>query len=293
MEEQTNIVTLDETSTDKATEVTGEISAGASAESAARRIRAKRIIKRRKRLLRFQQGMLVVAVVLSLGVTSYAISELGITKSSHHTVKAKAGTVQLAANKSIYDCFGTVGSTGLKLSLPAKLGNVIGVGFHQAERKEAYPIAPSVACLDINEATATVRDAISNSNVPVLFVMSSRGRGSAFTSAMDIAMQPDSNVYSPVDGVVAQVTTYDLYGKLADYHVEIQPDGYPDMRVAIIHIENVQVAVGQRTTRQKTIIGRMRALPEISSQILKYLPQRADHVHIQVNPATIEDKSGS
>ncbi len=293
MEEQINIVTSDETSTDKATELAGEISAGASAESAARRIRAKRIIKRRKRLLRFQQGMLVVAVVFALGVTGYAISELGIAKNSRHTVKAKTDAMQLAANKHIYNCFGTVGSTGLKLSLPAKLGNVIGVGFHQAERKEAYPIVPSAACFDTNETSATVRDAISNSKVPVLFVMSSRGRGSALTSAMDIALQPDSDVYSPVDGVVAQVTTYDLYGRLTDYHVEIQPDGYPDLRVAIIHIENVQVAVGQRATRQKTIIGRMRALPEISSQILKYLPQRADHVHIQVNPATIEDKSGS
>jgi ribosomal protein L21E len=37
----------------------------------------------------------------------------------------------------------------------------------------------------------------------------------------------------------------------------------------------------------------MRALPEIQSQIKRYLPEGGDHVHIQVNPANVEGKLGS
>lgn len=290
MKKRTKIIVLAKIPTGIAAKARAEVSVGASAESAARRIAVKRIIRRRKRLLRLRRGLLAVSIVILLGAMSYVVRGFGAAKSDHHyAVKTKAVDAQLLANKQIYNCFVTVGSTGLKLSLPAKLGNVIGVGFHQAERKNAYPMVPTVACFGINDTTTTVRNAILSSKVPVLFTMSSRGRGSPFTSAADIALLPDSDVYSPVDGVITLVRTYNLYGRLMDYQVDIQPDGHPDLRVAIIHIKNIQVTNGQRVTRQKTIIGRMRPLPEISSQILEYLPHQADHVHIQVNPATAED----
>jgi hypothetical protein len=75
-----------------------------------------------------------------------------------------------------------------------------------------------------------------------------------------------------------------------DNHVEIEPDGYPDLRLAIIHITGVRVSVGQRVKRQSTSIAVMRPLPQIQSQINKYLPEKADHVHLQINPATVEGK---
>jgi hypothetical protein len=58
-------------------------------------------------------------------------------------------------------------------------------------------------------------------------------------------------VLSPVNGVVTVVKTYDLYRKITDYHVEIQPDGYPDLRIAIIHIDDVRVGVGQRLEKER------------------------------------------
>ncbi|HZD61098.1 MAG TPA: M23 family metallopeptidase [Anaerolineae bacterium] len=176
--------------------------------------------------------------------------------------------------------------------MPGKEGSVIGVGFHEAERREAVAMSPTVACFN-KETTATVRNAVMKSKGPVLFVMLSRGRGSAPTSAADIAMAPHAEVYSPVDGVVTKVKTYNLYNKVTDYHVEIQPDGYPDLRVAIIHIDNIQLKVGQRVKRRETQIGWLRPLPQITSQINRYLPEQADHIHIQVNPATAAADFGS
>ncbi|MCL6471974.1 MAG: M23 family metallopeptidase [Firmicutes bacterium] len=278
--------------TDMPDEAQAETSRKAEADSTAKRVELKRLLRRRQRLIKLRQSLLMAVIILVFGVASYAISGLGIGRPVQHKTKAKVVDTALLEAERIYESFGTVGSTDLKLSLPAKLGDVICVGFHQAERKEAYGIVPIGNYLN-KESTATVRGAFSRSKVPLLFVMESRGRGSPATSAMDVAMVPDALVYSPVDGVITKVVTYNLYNKVMDYHVEIQPDGHPEMRVAIIHIRDIQVSVGQRAVRRKTIIGRMRPLPEVSSQILKYLPSRADHIHIQVNPATVEGNIGS
>lgn len=260
-------------------------------KTSAERIELKRRYKRKRRLLRAKQGLIVITLVLLAGFASYLATEMNLLKSDRHA-EAGASVESIKKKVPIYERFATVGTSSLGLSLPGKDGNVICVGFHQAERREAVAITPSVEYLDM-ETTKTVRNAIVKSKSPVLFVMNSRGRGSAFTSAMDIAMIPNSEVFSPVDGVVTTVKTYNLYGKVTDYHVEIQPDGYPDLRVAIIHIENVQLRVGQRATRRSTLIGSLRPLPQIQSQINRYLPESTDHVHIQVNPATANGDLGS
>ncbi len=267
---------------------------GGSSTTTALRINQIRLEKRRKRMLKIKQGLFIIGLIMMAGLTYYAVTEPGLLLAVHGS---KAGATELnkhAKDEPLYNCFATVGSSSLKLSLPGKTGDVIGVGFHEAERREAIAIKPAVNYFN-RDTTSTVREAALATGSPVLFVMSSRGRGSAPTSAMDIAMMPGSAVYSPVDGIVTVVKTYNLYGKLMDYHVEIQPDGYPDLRVAIIHIENVQVSVGQRVERRADMIGWMRPLPDIVSQINKYLPERYDHVHIQVNPASaqIQGKLGS
>ncbi len=255
--------------------------------TSALRISQIRLENRRKRMFKVKQGLFIIGLIMMVGLTYYGLSESGLLKL---TRGSKAGASELgrhAKDDPLYNCFGTVGNSSLKLSLPGKTGDVIGVGFHQAERREAIAIKPTVKYFD-RDTTATVRAAAVASKSPVLFVMSSRGRGSAFTSAMDIAMVPGAAVYSPVDGVVTVVKTYNLYGKLMDYQVDIRPDGYPDLRVAIIHIDNIQVTVGQRVHRREDMIGWMRPLPDIVSQINNYLPQRYDHVHVQVNPASAE-----
>jgi len=271
-----------------------ELPADSSSTTTALRINQIRRENRRRRLRRLKQGFLVVLLITSVGLTYYTVTESGILKVAQGS---KAGASELnkhAKDEPLYNCFATVGTSSLKLSLPGKNGDVIGVGFHEAERREAIAITPAVNYFN-RDTTATVRKAVLATKSPVLFVMSSRGRGSASTSAMDIAMVPGAAVYSPVDGVVTMVKTYNLYGKLMDYHIEIEPDGYPDLRVAIIHIDNIHVTVGQRVQRRVDQIGWMRPLPDIASQINKYLPSRYDHVHIQVNPANIqvEGKLGS
>lgn len=259
-------------------------------EAAAARVELKRRQRRLNAFLRIKQALMVISVIMSIGLLVYIAMEVRLFTFPDRNEAAARETVPEMS--PVYECFATVGTSSLGLALPGKPGHVVGVGFHQAERREAVAITPSAECFN-REATATVRNAILAASQPVLFVMESRGRGSALTSAIDIAMLPYSEVLSPVDGVVAVVKTYSLYGKVTDYHVEIQPDGYPGLRIAIIHIDNVGLMVGQRVNKGESVVGTLRPLPEIQSQINKYLPEYADHVHIQVNPAAIEGNLGS
>lgn len=259
-----------------------------TSETSADRVKLKRDQKRHRKLLVMKHSTMVILLLLSVGLTSYAVSEFV----ARNGTNASASQPATGTAERVHDCFATVGGSSLELSLPGNVGDVIGVGFHQAERVEAIAIKPQARCM-VKENSEQIKNAVARARTPVLFVMNTRGRQSASTSAMDVAMKPDANVYSPVDGVVTKVKTYNLYNKVMDYHVEIQPDGYPDLRVAIIHIDRVGLDIGQRVERRKTLIGRIRALPQIQSQIQRYLPLGGDHVHMQVNPADIEGELGS
>ena len=264
--------------------------AGAEGEFSAVRIEAKRRRRRLNAMLRAKQILMAISLVLSIGLLIYIVSEINLLSFRPDGAASATGSVE--ETSPLYECFATVGTSSLSLALPARRGSVVGVGFHQAERREAVAMSPVLECYD-RVATATVRNAVIGAEQPVLFIMESRGRGSAATSAMDIALAPNSEVLSPVNGVVTVVKTYELYSKVTDYHVEIQPDGYPDLRIAIIHIDDVCVRIGQRLKKGETVIGMLRPLPQINSQINKYLPELTDHVHMQVNPATTDGSLGS
>ncbi|MDI6815600.1 MAG: hypothetical protein QME41_00195 [Actinomycetota bacterium] len=262
----------------------------AEGEFSAVRIEAKRRRRRLNAMLRAKQILTAISLILSVGLLIYIVSEINLLSFQQNGAAIATETVQ--ETSPLYECFATVGTSSLGLALPARQGSVVGVGFHQAERREAVAMAPVLECYD-REATATVRNAVIGAEQPVLFIMESRGRGSAPTSAMDIALAPNSEVLSPVNGVVTVVKTYELYSKVTDYHVEIQPDGYPNLRIAIIHIDDVRIRIGQRLEKGETVIGALRPLPQINSQINKYLPEFTDHVHMQVNPATTDGSLGS
>jgi hypothetical protein len=258
----------------------------------ANRILLKRLQNRRKKIDKTRDMTVIIMLVIVLGLMAYVVIEYKTGfRTSANTAKLK--TIEIdPSTKRIYNCFAMVGTSSLEVSLPGKIGSVIGVGFHQADNRSAVAMQPVESCLD-REPTATVCGAVRKTKRPVLFVMESRGRGDSLTSAADVAMKVGSDVYSPVDGIVRKVTTYNLYGKLMDNHVEIEPDGYPELRVAIIHIMNVRVNVGDRVKRLSTRIATMRPLPQIQSQVNRYLPEAADHVHVQINPATVEEKMKS
>ncbi len=181
-----------------------------------------------------------------------------------------------------------VDGTSLRLAAPADDGNLVGIGYHEAENKKSKRLVP-IGSYIADETTGSVARAYGGGASVVAFVMSSRYRGSDPKSSVDVAVKPNSIIKSPVTGIVSKVREYYLYGRYFDYHVEITPDGYPNLRVAIIHLDKLRTSTGKRVVAGVTEIGTVRVLDGLDTQINWYLPKPYDHVHIQVNPASDEE----
>ena len=177
---------------------------------------------------------------------------------------------------------GKVGGSNLILSVPSSVQNVSGIGYHQSFNKSSLPIKPSINQLDGEPSKGEVRE---NTRLgrPLAFTMSKRGRGTAQTSSVDITMLEESDVLSPVDGVVVDVVPYKLYGIHDDFRIEIMADDYGWFKIVIAHVKDIAVVKGQRVNTGVTKLARVRSL-DMNSQINEYVDGSKEHVHLQVNP---------
>jgi hypothetical protein len=97
---------------------------------------------------------------------------------------------------------------------------------------------------------------------------------------VDIAVKPVAELTAPVTGRVVRARRYRLYGSYRDWRVEIAPDGFPDLRVVMIHLTNVKVRRGDEVSATLSVIGHARKLP-FRSQVDDY-GGGDPHVHIEV-----------
>ncbi len=151
---------------------------------------------------------------------------------------------------------------GLRLHLPAH--RVQGIGFHEAPRGGERRLAMT----NLDQRA---------------FTMPSRGRGTHPTSAVDISMRAGVEVLAPVSGVVEDVTRYALYGKYADAHLTIRPDGHRNRAVRVLHVRGVRVQPGQRVEGGLTVIADTANQFPFESQIDGHVG-RHPHVDISVRP---------
>lgn len=148
-----------------------------------------------------------------------------------------------------------VGSTLLRL--PSR--HPVGGGFHQAN---------SSASLQM-EAHPEAR----------LMTLPSRGRGTGARTALDLAVEEDTPVLAASTGTVVEARSYALYGSYRDQLVVIRDDAGRTVRM--LHLDGVEVAVGQRVTAGVTrVAARARLLP-FASQLDDHVGRRP-HVHLEV-----------
>lgn len=129
---------------------------------------------------------------------------------------------------------------GIDLVEPAR--DALAIGFHQAGG--SHPGLTPVGNIVANENARGTPDTATAADGPDVRVMASRGRRGPGTSAVDVALPPGTPVASVVTGRVTAVERYALYGRYDDVLIEIQPDGRPDVRVMLYHLEDIQVTVG-------------------------------------------------
>jgi hypothetical protein len=169
-------------------------------------------------------------------------------------------------------------SRGVRLHLPA--APVRCVCYHEASYRDALALQPAGRMRRNYNPTKFPPDEPTTEG-PDYLIMSSRGRGTPATSAADIVVPRGTELRSPVDGVVAKAKRYRLYGNSLDVRLTIRPDTSSDVRVVMIHVDDVRVRPGDRLEQGVTVLGTPRVLP-ISSQTDLYIPGRHPHVHVEI-----------
>ncbi|MHB1342381.1 MAG: M23 family metallopeptidase [Coriobacteriia bacterium] len=200
----------------------------------------------------------------------------------------------------------------LFLRLPVDPGKITQVAFHQASGDKAFHMEPLVEYASL-AAAAKLRHA------PVSTVATGSGEASSAAdaiwsgkairlwrsnrtgspdTAVDVGADPGTDVFSPVTGTVLQVRSYKLYSKYADYEVHIKPDGWSEIDVVLIHVDDVSVVAGDRVLGGITRIASVRKMSDrVSLQLGGYTRNGGDHVHMQLNhvsvPGRLEELTGS
>lgn len=168
---------------------------------------------------------------------------------------------------------------GVELVLPSD--GVRAVAYHEAAYDDALGLSP-VGTVAANRNT-TKFDPPSAREGPDYVVMSSRGRPTSATSAVDIALEPDVAVTSVVSGVVTHTEEYLLYGRHRDSRVEIEPHGRPDLRVVIIHVGGLRVEVGDEVSAGQTVLAARSTHFSFASQVDRVVDAPpGPHIHIEV-----------
>jgi hypothetical protein len=174
-----------------------------------------------------------------------------------------------------WEAFATV--RGVPLYLPAE--HPVAIAYHEAALDLALELHPLGHVIH-NYNRFKFRSA-GRTVGPGYIVMSSRGRSSPATSAVDVVLHPGSPFRAPVSGRVVGVRSYRLYCRYRDLRVAIAPASNSDLRVVAIHLRNLRVRRGDRVFATLSVIGRPRVFP-FRSQVDDYLHGGNPHVHIEV-----------
>ena len=180
----------------------------------------------------------------------------------------------------------------LQLRLPVDPADLTALAFHQASGASALPMTSLVPDADMERAAelkAVPPLPAGADQSPAAWAGSclrlwrSNRTGEPDTAA-DLGADPGTAVWSPVTGVIVQVEPYKLYGTHDDYEIHIRPDGWNDIDVVLIHVDDVRVRAGDRVFAGATRIASVRKMSDkIEMQLGGYTANGGDHVHMQLN----------
>ena len=166
---------------------------------------------------------------------------------------------------------------GITLYLPAP--RPVAIAYHEAALDPALELHPLGHV--IHNYNRFKFHSAGRTEGPGYIVMSSRGRPSPATSAVDVVLHPGTPFRAPVSGRVVGVRTYQLYCRYPDVRVAIAPTSHPDLRVVVIHLTHLRIRRGDRVFATLSVIGRPRVFP-FRSQVDDYLHGGNPHVHVEV-----------
>lgn len=172
---------------------------------------------------------------------------------------------------------------GLQLKLPIYENEVSAIGYHPINGEDIVELEPAGTQANGSIFEKGLGQYLNGGDGPSYIVMyGSDDVGSAMAS-IDVGAPAGTMVYSPVDGTIAGIRSYEIRGHCADTEIRIESQGQTSMVAVLTHIENPEVALGQPVKSGVTRLGSVRQLDGCYEQQLgKYTYNTGNHVHMQV-----------
>lgn len=113
--------------------------------------------------------------------------------------------------------------------------------------------------------------------------------GGGGTSALDVGALAGTDVYAPVDGIVAAIHPFIVMGKQYGTEIAIQPQSSPSLVVAVTQLAaDPSLTVGSAVVSGATKLGTVVDLASIEQQALAhYTNDGGNHVTIEVRAAPV------
>ncbi len=113
--------------------------------------------------------------------------------------------------------------------------------------------------------------------------------GGGGTNALDVGALTGTDVYAPVDGIVAAIRPFVVMGKRYGSEIDIQPQSSPSLIVAVTQLSaDSHLTVGSAVVSGATKIGSVVDLASVEQQALaQYTNDGGNHVTIEVRSAPV------
>lgn len=115
-----------------------------------------------------------------------------------------------------------------------------------------------------------------------------RGRAGPETAGLSVGAPAGTTVYAPVDGVIAGVTNYTVFGKIEGYEVTITPaTAASGLVLRMTHITDPATgsrpSVGTPVRAGITVVGRVHDFSEVAEQeISQFTADEGNHVDLEL-----------
>lgn len=157
---------------------------------------------------------------------------------------------------------------GVEVHIPVDPDRVTAAVFHPIDDPSGVPLE-STGALRINQAPR-------------------RDRVGAETAGLSVGAPAGTTVYAPVDGTIASVTDYTVFGRIEGYEITIMPAvAASGLVLRMTHISESgsgpRPSVGEPVRAGVTVLGRVHDFSQVAEQELaQFTADDGNHVHLEL-----------